>query len=407
MTGGPENDTSGPSRGTRPLRVLLLNWRDTGHLEGGGSEVYAERVADGLADLGHDITLFTAGYAGAADEETRVSGARVVRRGSHQSVYLWAPFLYRRRGLGRPDVVIEVHNGMPFLARSWVRRHTPVVVLVHHVHREQWHVVFGALRARLGWFLESGLAPRVNRRCDYIAVSDVTKAELAELGVPVDHIRVIHNGTLPPLGAPVGRSEHPSMLVLGRLVPHKRVEIAIEALAQLRTEFPTLTLTVAGRGWWQEQLRAAAQEFGVEDSVHFAGFVSPHERHRLYSQSWVSLMPSLKEGWGLVVVEAGAHGTPSVAFDGAGGVTESIVDGVTGLLAVQDDIGDFVDKVRALLRDESWRERLGQDAAVHARQFDWDTAVKSFEGVVTDSVDRAGRGSRARRTPTWAAGRTE
>ena len=407
MTGGAGNQTSEPARGARPLRVLLLNWRDTGHVEGGGSEVYAERVADGLADLGHDIILFTAGYPGAADDETRASGVRVVRRGSHQSVYLWAPWMYRRRALGRPDVIIEVHNGMPFLARSWARRRTPVVVLVHHVHREQWRVVFDAFRARFGWFLESGVAPRVNRRCDYIAVSEVTKAELADLGVPADHIRVIHNGTLPPLGPPVARSDQPSMLVLGRLVPHKRVEIAIETLARLRDEFPGLTLTVAGRGWWEDHLRAAAAEFGVEDAVRFAGFVSPQERHRLYSRSWVSLMPSLKEGWGLVVVEAGAHGTPSVAFDGAGGVTESIVDGVTGLLAVQDDVPDFVDKVRSLLGDRTRREQLGQDAAIHARQFDWDTAVKSFEDVVTDSVDRTHRGAPVRRTPTWAAGRTE
>lgn len=375
------------------MRVLLLNWRDTGHVEGGGSEVYAERIADGLADLGHEITMFTAGYPGAAKDETRASGVRVVRRGSHQSVYFWAPLMYRRRALGRPDVVIEVHNGMPFLARSWVRRRTPVVVLVHHVHREQWRVVFGAVRARLGWFLESRLAPRVNRRCSYVAVSEVTKRELADLGVPADHIRVIHNGTMPPLGPRVPRSTDPSMLVLGRLVPHKRVEIAIEALAQLRAEFPDLTLTVAGRGWWADQLHAAAEESGVAAAVSFAGFVSPQERHRLYSQSWVSLMPSLKEGWGLVVVEAGAHGTPSVAFDGAGGVTESIVDGVTGLLAAQDDVPDFVVQVRALLSDRTLRTRLGADAAIHARQFNWDTAIKSFEEALTDSTDRAERHS--------------
>lgn len=375
------------------MRVLLLNWRDTGHPEGGGSEVYAERIADGLADLGHDITMFTAGYAGAAKNEVRPSGVRVVRRGSHQSVYFWAPLMYRRRALGRPDVVIEVHNGVPFLARSWVRRRTPVVVLVHHVHREQWRVVFGPVRARLGWFLESRLAPRVNRRCRYIAVSDVTKRELADLGVPAEHIRVIHNGTMAPLGPPVPRSADPSMLVLGRLVPHKRVEIAIESLAQLRGEFPGLTLTVAGRGWWAEQLHAAAEKFGVSDAVHFAGFVSPQERHRLYSQSWVSLMPSLKEGWGLVVVEAGAHGTPSVAFDGAGGVTESIVDGVTGLLAAQDDVLDFTAQVQLLLNDHALRTRLGADAAIHARRFNWDTAIKSFEDALTDSTDRSPRGA--------------
>ena len=389
MAAGVFDDPTRAGAVTPSVRVVILNWRDTGHLEGGGSEVYTERIADGLADLGHDVTIFTAAYRGAAEAETRASGARVVRRGSHQSVYLWAPIMYRRRRLGRPEVIIEVHNGMPFLARVWARHRTAVVVLVHHVHREQWHVVFGPLRARVGWFLESAVAPRVNRRSRYVAVSDVTRAELAGLGVPGEHVGVIHNGTPAPLGVPVPRTDHPSMLVLGRLVPHKRVEIAIETLALLRPDFPGLTLTIAGRGWWEDQLRDLADRLGVGGCTRFAGYVTPQERHRLYSESWVSLMPSLKEGWGLVVVEAGAHGTPSVAFHGAGGVSESIIDGVTGLLAQSDSVEDFADKTRALLSDAALRGRLGQDAKTHAQQFDWDTAVKAFEEVVARAAEAA------------------
>ena len=386
MTDGDSAGISENGSGSPALRIVLLNWRDTGHVEGGGSEVYSERVADGLAAAGHGVTIFTAAYAGGLAEETRASGVRVVRKGKHQSVYLRAPVAHRCGQLGHPDVILEVHNGMPFLARLWAPRHTPVVVLVHHVHREQWRVVFGPVRARIGWFLESVVAPRVNRRCHYVAVSDVTRRELTGLGVPAAHIGVIHNGTPVPIGTAVPRTRHPSMLVLGRLVPHKRIEIAIEALARLRPEFPDLELTIAGRGWWEDELRAAADRLGVAGAVRFAGFVSPVERHRLYSESWVSLMPSLKEGWGLAVVEAGAHGTPSVAFHGAGGVSESIVDGVTGLLAEQGDAADFAARVRTLLVDSALRHRLGQDAATYAREFDWDTTIKAFDDLLTSAA---------------------
>jgi glycosyltransferase involved in cell wall biosynthesis len=383
---GGDKEPAGRPDTARSARVLILNWRDTGHSEGGGSEVYSERVADGLASMGYDVTIFTAAYAGAPADQTRPSGVRVVRRGSHQSVYVWAPLMYRSGSLGRPDAVIEVHNGMPFLARLWARRRTPVVVLVHHVHREQWRVVFGPVRARLGWFLESQVAPRLNRRCRYVAVSSVTRAELAGLGVPSGHVRVVHNGTTPPLGTPVARTPVPSLLVLGRLVPHKRVEIAIETLARLRPEFPGLSLTIAGRGWWEGQLRAQAERLAVTDAVRFAGFVTAEERHELYSQSWVSLMPSLKEGWGLAVVEAGAHATPSVAFHGAGGVSESIIEGVTGLLAERDDVDDYVAKVRHILSHPVLRLRMGDDAATYAREFDWDTTVKAFDDVLAVEV---------------------
>ena len=75
--------------------------------------------------------------------------------------------------LGVPHTVIEVQNGVPFLARIWARR-SHVVVLVHHVHREQWHVVLPAPLAGVGWWVESRLAPRVNRRTAYVAVSRST-----------------------------------------------------------------------------------------------------------------------------------------------------------------------------------------------------------------------------------------
>jgi glycosyltransferase involved in cell wall biosynthesis len=270
---------------------------------------------------------------------------------------------------------------MPFLARLWARR-IPVIVLVHHVHRRQWRIVFGPLRARVGWWLESTVAPRVNRGAPYVTVSDVSRRELVELGVAEDDIEVIHNGTGEAVPIELPKSEHPSLLIFGRLVPHKRVEIALDTVAALREEMPDLRLTVAGRGWWEPQLRAYADRIGVSDRVDFAGYVSAAERHALYSRNWVSLVPSVKEGWGLVVVEAGAHGVPSVAFDGAGGVTESIVDGRTGLIAGADDVADFVAQTRRLLTDHGLRDRLGAEAAIEAKRYSWDQAVQAFDALV-------------------------
>ena len=129
-----------------------------------------------LAARGHRVTLFCADHGLAPRDEVR-DGYRVVRRGSRTSVYLRAALRGLRGGFDRPDVVVDVQNGMPFLARRWSR--APVVVLVHHVHREQWGVVFGPLVARVGWAVESRLAPRLHRRLPHVAVSGVTRDELA------------------------------------------------------------------------------------------------------------------------------------------------------------------------------------------------------------------------------------
>ncbi|BDZ58199.1 hypothetical protein GCM10025872_18560 [Barrientosiimonas endolithica] len=106
--------------------------------------------------------------------------------------------------------------------------------------------------------------------------------------------------------------------------------------------------------------------------MHFHGFVDEHTKHTLLARSWVLLMPSHKEGWGLTIVEAGLHATPAVAFAYAGGPTESIVHGRTGLLS--RDADDMREQVARLLTDHELRRALGERARTHARSFDWTTA---------------------------------
>jgi glycosyltransferase involved in cell wall biosynthesis len=360
--------------------VVILNWRDRRNPEGGGSELYAEEVAAALVRRGHPVTIFCAAHDAAPADETTVDGVRIVRRGSKKTVYLRAAWHHLRGRFADHGVVVDVQNGMPFLARLYARR--PVVVLVHHVHREQWHVVLGRALASFGWWVESWLSPRVHRNCRYVTVSEVSKTELAGLGVDPARITVVHNGTPQVTGAPVHRTPHPSLLVLGRLVPHKRVELALAALAALSAEHPDLTLAVAGRGWWLEPLRAEAERLGVADRVTFTGFVDEATKHRLLGSAWLHLVPSLKEGWGLSVIEAAAHGTPSVAFADAGGVAESIVDGATGMLAV--DAADFTAHVGALLRDDVARARLGAAARRHAADFTWEQTAERFAAVLDE-----------------------
>ena len=378
------------SRAREPIRALprivVLNWRDTTHPEGGGSELYVERVAAGLAQLGHDVTLFCSKHGDAPADERLPNGVRILRRGGRHGVYLQAARAYLRGDFGRPDVVVEVHNGVPFLARLWARR-SKVVVLVHHVHREQWKVLFGPVRARVGWWVESRLAPWVNRRQQYVTVSDATRTELVGLGLDPERIQVVHNGTDAPAEHAAPKSATPTLLSLSRLVPHKRIEIALDAVAALRAEFPELVLTVAGRGWWSEPLRQHAADRGLTDAVRFVGWVSEDERNRLLAESWILLVPSVKEGWGLVVVEAGARGTPSIAFAQSGGLTESVVDGVTGVLVPHDDVDGFIAAVGTLVRDPDALHRMGTEAITHARRYTWDAAVKDFAELL-ETVSR-------------------
>lgn len=376
---GPRLDSDLPVERTGTARdVLILNWRDLTNPEGGGSELYVESVASRLAAGGDHVTLFCAAHGNAPRDEVK-DGVRFVRRGGHLTVYAWAAVLMLLGRLGRSGTVVEVHNGVPFLAHLWTRRR--VVVLVHHVHREQWSIVFGRTGARVGWWLESWVAPRVNRRCDYVAVSEVTKAELVQLGVAAERISVVHNGAPPAMPTDEGRAAVPTVAVLGRLVPHKRVELVLEAAAALRSEIPTLRVEVAGDGYWMPALRAKVAELGLEDVVVLHGWVSEQAKHDLLARAWVHAVPSIKEGWGLSVVEAGAHATPSVAFRAAGGLAESIVDGRSGLLVDSQDELRIV--LAELLGNADLRRELGDGARTHASQFTWGATASAFSHVLT------------------------
>jgi glycosyltransferase involved in cell wall biosynthesis len=365
--------------------VVILNWRDTRNPEGGGSEQYVERIAAGLAAQGRPVTMVCASWPGAAREERR-DGIRVLRRGSRLTVYLWAALLYLGGRLGPHEVVVDVQNGLPFFSTLYARR--PVVVLCHHVHREQWRVLFPAPVARLGWWIESRLAPWLYRRCRYVTVSESTRGELVELGVAASSIRIVRNGTdLPVEREEIAKSPFPSICVLGRLVPHKRVELALEAAAKLRRDTPDLRVFVAGQGWWEPRVRQAVRRLGLDGAVRLLGWVDEPTKHALLARSWVLAMPSLKEGWGLAVMEAAGHGTPAVGFRSAGGLSEAIVDGVTGLLA--DDADELSRQLARLVTDRRLRERLGAAARARAAHFTWQTTADAFASVLDDAVAAA------------------
>ena len=363
------------------MHVLFCNWRDTKNPEGGGSERYVETMARGLAARGEQVTVFCAAH-GHAPADEMIDGVQFVRRGSKLDIYLRALFGILFHRFGKIDVVVDVQNGLPFFTRLATRK--PVVVLVHHVHREQWPVVYPGLMGKVGWWIESWLAPRLYRRSRYVAVSNSTRDELVQLGVDRQRISIVHNGNNPAPSIRGGRTSTPRICVVGRLVPHKQVEHAIDAVVALRDEFPDLVLDVVGAGWWEDELRDYATGRHIADRINFHGFVDEQAKHEIYAHSWIMALPSLKEGWGIVIGEAGTHATPTVAYRSAGGTRESIDDGVSGVLV--DSREEFVATIAQLLRDDEGRLRLGEGALKMSHQFTWANSKKEFAHVLDRAV---------------------
>ena len=353
------------------MKIAFLTWRDTTHPDGGGSEVYVEQVARRLAARGHDVTIVCARHDRAGPDDV-VSGVRMHRVGGRLTVYPRAlAWLVRHR----VDVVVDVINGLPF-GTPLVRRHG-VVGLVHHLHQRQWQIIYPGLAGRLGWWVESRLTPRLYRGVPHLTVSEASRRDLAGLGVT--DVTVARNG-LGTEPARQRRSETPRICVLARLVPHKQIEHAIAVVTALQDEFPGLHLDVIGEGWWRRELGREVYRRGAREWVTIHGHVDEPTRDALLARSWLMLLPSVKEGWGLAVMEAAAQATPTIAYREAGGVTESVVDGETGRLV--DDLAGLERATRDLLRNPWTRQRMGERARERARTFDWDSTTDVVEEVL-------------------------
>lgn len=355
------------------MKILLLCWRDTTHPQGGGSERYLEHVARYLSDRGHEVIYRTAAHTDCRRKSVR-DGITFYRGGGKLGVYPRAAImmLLGRCGIGSlkdVDVVVDTQNGIPFFGQFFSGK--PTVLLTHHCHREQWPVA-GKLLASLGWFLESRISPRVHRNTQVVTVSAPSKQDLVSLGFPLDNITIIHNG-VDPIPATLPQLEDDGrihIVTLSRLVPHKQIEHAIDAVRGLPDN---VVLDIIGSGWWEDKLR---DYIGADPRITLHGQVTEDYKHALLARAAVHLMPSRKEGWGLAVVEAAQHRVPTVGYASAGGLRDSIDDGVTGLL-VSDPI-ELQAALQRLLIDDDFRTALGSAAQLKAQDYSWEETGRRF-----------------------------
>jgi glycosyltransferase involved in cell wall biosynthesis len=233
----------------------------------------------------------------------------------------------------------------------------------------------------------------VYRGVPTVAVSGSTRDDLVDRGLDGDDIEVIPNGVDVTRYAPdpaVSRTAQPTLLYLGRLRKYKRVDLVIEAVARLAAEGLEVELLVGGTGDASEELHDLAGLLGVGDQVRFLGWVTDEQKLELMRSSWLHVLTSPKEGWGITVVEAAACGTPSVASD-APGLRESVRDGETGLLVPHEDVDALAAAVRALVSDPERREAMGRRARAFAETLSWDATADALERSLQRVVDRGGR----------------
>ena len=353
-------------RGTR--RVHVLAWRDFDDDEAGGSENHADEFMKRWQEAGLSVLHRTSRAAGLPAVAQR-NGYDVVRRGERMSVFPRVMGSELTGRMGDYDALVEIWNGVPWMSPVWC--HKPRILIIHHIHGPMWNQVFPAPLAALGRAIETKFAPPFYRRTPTVTPSDDTRQELIELGWKPELVTTSPNGVDPFFNAGASKTDHPSVLGVGRQAPVKRFVELLEQVAVARQRVPNLSLTLVGDGPQRPQINQWIERNDARTWVTLAGRVSREELREHYRRAWIMTSASLAEGWGLTLTEAAGCGTPAVATD-ISGHRCSVLHEKTGILCPLEMMGE---RIADVLTDEKLRNGLSKRAESRARSLTWDAVA--------------------------------
>ena len=358
----------------------------------GGAEKRIYEIGKRLAARGDEVHLFGVRWWDGEDvieyegmvlhgvcgaRELYVNGRRSVLEAIIFSMKL-LPHLLRERFDVFDVSVFPYFSCFSVKCASFLRR-TPAVFTWHEVWGDHWYGYLG----RIGFFgkLIERLVAKLSS--DIVVVSEMTKKDLEDIGGVHGGVHVIPNGVdLDGLRGVIPSDDGCDVLFVGRLIKEKNVDVLIEAMALVRADMPGVKCCVIGDGPERELLFELATNHRLVDNgnVRFFEFMGYDEMIARMKSSKVLVLPSGREGFGMVVVEAFACGVPVVTVTAARNAAAELVDETCGAV-VELDVRAIAGAALALLGDEELRERMASGARERAQGYDWDGVVAELRMV--------------------------
>jgi glycosyltransferase involved in cell wall biosynthesis len=278
-------------------------------------------------------------------------------------------------------VVIDQVNTVPFFTPMWAG--IPVFLMIWQLAKEVWWYESRFPLNAVGYALEP-IYLRTYRRTPVLTFSASTAADLRGLGFRGE-VTIVPVGIDPVNDVPTPKSLEPTFVYVGRLAPSKRVDDIVRAVALFRKTDSRGRLLLIGDGpkTYVDLLRALVTRLGLADSVQFCGWLDGTAKHRRMSEATALLMASAREGWGLVVTECNACGTPAVVYDVAG-LRDSVRHMQTGLVVSPTPQSMAAGMVQ-LIRDPELYERLSAEGQRWSRTFTYEEGTR----IVREAIDRS------------------
>jgi glycosyltransferase involved in cell wall biosynthesis len=355
----------------------------------GGAEKRIYQLAKGLADKGHEVHWYGVGWwwpeSGKKDME--MDGIKLHgvckpvelygddKRSIKEALYFALMILFKLRA-GKYDIIDC--QGFPFFScftvgfNSFFGRSTMVITL-HEVWNDYWYEYLG----KAGFFgkLTEKLMVRLTDKI--ITVSDKTKDDLRKIKSSEKAV-VIPNGIdlaeINQIKPSLAKSD---IIFVGRLIKEKKADLLIKSLVKVKNTFPDVKCTIIGEGPEKENLEKLSDQSGLKDDVSFTGFLEDYQDVIAHMKSSkVLVLPSVREGFGMVVLEANACGLPVVVVDHPmNAAKDLIIPGENGFIAEvsEDSLSNNI--IEAM---ES-RKKMVEDSKDFAKDYDWNNIITRLE----------------------------
>lgn len=347
------------------MRFLMLNWRDPENPLSGGAERVSVAYLSELVRRGHEVFWFANDFPGAAPEK-KIDGITYVRGGGKGSSIFKAIQWFRKQP--RFDLVIDQHHGLPWYAPWWCR--TQCVAYIHEVLGPIWNTFYSWPLNVIGQTQERW-THWLYRNVPFWTPSESTHSALTRTGVR--NVKVIPNGCdTQPLStlAPKTLRRPLQLISVSRLAPNKRIDHAVRLTKILNDRGIETHLTIVGGGEQESRLKNLAVDLDLKNKIHFAGIVSEEQKHIEFQRAHFLVHCSVREGWGLNVIEANAMGTPAVVYP-VSGLIDSTIHNETGIIADSETPEAIAAGLQPLLTRPEDYVRLRDRAWERSKNFQW------------------------------------
>lgn len=362
------------------MKILILNWRDPWHPKSGGAELVTMEHAKGWVKKGHSVTWLTSWYKGASANETR-DGMHIVRRSGSLLIYLYG-FLHVIKYGSAYDVIVDEFHGLTFL--SPLATHTPVVAFIHEIADEIWDYMAPFPLSVFGKFLEKFMF-RFYKNVYFWTDAESTILELQSLGISRNRCIAIPCPlpTQPPTIPSFMKNKQFTCIFVSRVVAMKGIEEVIKAFSYIRKEVKDANLCIVGSGdeRYIRKLRSLVDKLFLDNSVIWYGKVSEEMKYKLLAESHLLLHASVKEGWGLVVLEAASVGTPSIVYN-VNGLRDVVQHNKTGIIVSDNNPILLAKEAIKLYKDQSKYKHIQKEGKEWSTSFSWNNVIDRSEALL-------------------------